>query len=171
MRVNLLGEKKQKINTSVSWLRIGVVVLVFVVIGAALANMWFMRNRVNRLRDESSILDDQLAIYRPREQEYHELTAQIEELQDMEIEGITQHPWGESLLELGYLVPDRVLFTDININNDRMRIMGEADTDQDLISLLSGLEDIEIFYDVDLEEIDQQEDIYFSIGLQMETGG
>ncbi len=168
MRVNLLGEKSKRSHLSISWSRVGITIGLVVLLFFVGYTYWTLRSEINFLEERKGSLDEQLALYRPREERYFELRDEIEELENMEPEPVVQLPWGESMLQLGYIVPENIMVQNLNINEFReIQISGIARTEQEIISLLSNMDRAPLFEAVDLLNLEQGDLVRFSIEAEL----
>ena len=80
MRVNLA--KKETGVFSLSWIRVGVTVLIFVLIAGIAYNYYFLTTRKEILNQEIDSLDQQLRVLNPKQEEYLNLRTQVSQLEE-----------------------------------------------------------------------------------------
>lgn len=159
MRVNLIAEEKQGILFD--YLKVAIIIAVFItfmVIG--FFQFTLITNR-NILESEINSIEDQLAIYLPREEEYHRYAAMIEEL-----EGTPEIPdyiWDGPIEAMGYLTPLRGVIDNFSLRNRSLNIRGRTKVAEELRELTINLDESEFFNNVNLETMEKQEEVSFTI--------
>lgn len=123
------------------------------------------------MKDEIDVLDRRLEGYSSREEKYYELKDELEEKGDIEIKEVIQYPWGESLLQVGYLIPENIKLESLRLEENTFIFEGIARSEQEVINFLTNLAQAPLFSAVDLIDIDKNDEITFSIEASIETGG
>ena len=172
MRVNLLGEKrKKKSGTSFGMMRLVTTILIVLLIVVAGYMIFMQRSELRALRDEEAAIDEQIEHYEPEARRYSQLTERRDELEGILPEPVIQQPWGEVLLQVGYLIPGNTMVNHIRIEEKDVTIEGHARSDQEVINLLINLEEAPVFDFVGLNNIQHGEEVNFTIDATIETGG
>ncbi|MFW6270726.1 MAG: PilN domain-containing protein [Bacillota bacterium] len=172
MRVNLIKNKKRKRRFRVNWLRVAVTCLAFIIIMTGIYKYWILRENAQNLESEIESYKQTLLTYGPVKKEYRTLEDDIEELNEfVDVRDVEAEPWGEALINFGYMVPEKIMLENIEIDREQVTLAGLADSESNLIDFLNSLSSSSLFTEVDLEDIDKQEDVIFTIILKLDTGG
>lgn len=173
MRVNLLKNKKRKRKRFyVNWLRVIATCLICVLILTGAYKYWVLRKRIEILENEHRALDRELTTYMPEQKEYQSLEKEIEELNEfVDVREVKAEPWGEALLNFGYMIPKNIMLEKIQMEQEQVTLAGLTESEDRLIEFLNILNNSSLFNKVDLEDIDKEEDVIFTIILNLETGG
>lgn len=133
---------------------------------------WILRENAQNLESEIESYKQTLLTYGPVKKEYRTLEDDIEELNEfVDVRDVEAEPWGEALINFGYMVPEKIMLENIEIDREQVTLAGLADSESNLIDFLNSLSSSSLFTEVDLEDIDKQEDVIFTIILKLDTGG
>lgn len=163
MRVNLLVEEKQ--GVLFDYLRVIItlaVLLTFIIIGFLQFNLIMDRNV---LQSEIRGIESQLEIYLPREEEYKRYEAMVEEIKSTP--GIPDYIWDGPVEAMGYLTPLRGVIDNFSLQNRSLNIRGRTNVAEELRELTINLSESEYFTNVNLQTMEKQEEVSFSITAEL----
>lgn len=163
MRVNLIVEEKQ--GLIFDYLRVIItlaVLITFFVIGFVQFNL--LANR-NVLESEIKGIEDQLAIYLPREEEYKKYQSLIEEISSTP--AIPDYIWDGPVEAMGFLTPLRGVIDNFSLNNRSLNIRGRTNVAEELRELTINLSESEFFDNVNLQTMEKQEEVRFNITAEL----
>ncbi|MFW6028873.1 MAG: PilN domain-containing protein [Halanaerobiales bacterium] len=159
MRVNLIVEEKQGILFD--YLKVGIVIavlLTFMIIGYIQYSLIIDRNI---LKSEINSIEDQLAVYLPREEEYHKYQSMIDEIKGTP--EIPDYIWDGPVEAMGYLTPLRGVIDSFALRDRSLNIKGRTKAAEELRELTTNLSESEFFKNVNLETIEKKEEVSFTI--------
>jgi len=172
VRVNLLRDQKSKLDFSINWLRIALTLFLIFFLVFAAYNYWLMRLDINFLETKLENTEEQIELNLPRAEERDSLLEKIAEIeQEIRFVEVPFYAWGRSLLQIGYLIPPRMMLSEILIEQNQIALLGRTAREQYLVDFLQYLESSPLFSRVDLEQIQKREDVQFLINLEIMTGG
>lgn len=162
MRVNLLAGKRRVF--SFNWVRLLFAVMVIVLLFLLGANYYLSSSKLVSLEKEIKILDKQMAMILPKKQEYIQLQKKIKNLEkkEKEIEA-AQYYWDEVVEEQGYIIPERLMLTLLQINNNRLLLQGIAANNQEVLQFINNLKTSPFFYEVKLHQLSRKDEVNFKI--------
>ncbi len=171
MKVNLLNRNKNNIS-SFNWpLVIGICVL-FIVLFLIFTHYWVIRNNRDILERENEYLEAELNNQRFLEREYFSLQNEIQELEEQRPEEmIINNIWGEVLLQIGYMIPQKVVLDRIDIEEDIIILKGNTENSDQVVNLINNLEKSNYFRDVKMEFYNSDQQIQFEINAILVKGG
>ena len=169
MRVNLV--KKETGVFSLSWIRIGVTILIVVLIAGIAYNYYFLTTRKEILNQEIDSLDQQLRVLNPKQEEYLNLRTQVSQLEEsvQEIEG--KYTWAFVAQETGFVIPENVELNSFSVSGQNISVSGKANDTELLINYIDNMNESPYFGNVTLQNYVNQEDITFNIDADVLRGG
>lgn len=163
MRVNLIVAEKQGIIFDYLRVIITLAILItFFVVG--FIQFYLLTNR-SVLQSEIRGIEDQLAIYLPREEEYHRYQAMIEEIKSTP--AVPDYVWDGPVEAMGYLTPLRGVIDNFSLRNRILNIRGRTEIAEELRELTINLSESEFFNNVNLQTMEKQEDVRFTITAEL----
>ncbi|TDP96954.1 type IV pilus assembly protein PilN [Halanaerobium saccharolyticum] len=159
MRVNLIAEEKQEILFD--YLKVGIIITVFITFMVIGFLQFTLITDRNILESEINSIEDQLAIYLPREEEYHRYEALIEEIRGTP--EIPDYIWDGPIEAMGYLTPLRGVIDNFSLRNRSLNIRGRTKIAEELRELTNNLSESEFFSNVNLQTMEKQEEVSFTI--------
>jgi type IV pilus assembly protein PilN len=163
MRVNLLFQEKQ--GFLFDYLRVIIilsVLLTFIIIGFLQFRLIIDRNI---LQSEIRNVESQLEIYLPREEEYKRYESLVEEIKSTP--GIPDYIWDGPVEAMGYLTPLRGVIDNLSLENRSLSIRGRTKIAEELRELTINLSESEYFTNVNLQTIEKEEEVNFSITAEL----
>lgn len=170
MRVNLIAKKKQ--NLTINWIEVLIILIIFLLIFILGLNYYLNYIKLTILRDVVDNLDNQLAIYLPKQEEYLQLQKEVENLETDFQAGQQVYAWVEALNELGYVVPETVTLKYVIINKGSLSLAGIAKDSKDIIEMVDNFKISPYFNTIKLKQVNQQQEILFQLeALLSKKGG
>ena len=161
MRVNLV--KKETGVFSLSWIRVGVTILVVVLIAGIAMNYYLLTARKDILTQEIKSLDQQLRVLNPKKEEYLNLRTQVSQL-EQEVERVEgRYIWAYITQETGFVIPENVELNSFSISDMNLSVSGKARNTDLLINYIDNMNESPFFENVTLQNYVNQEDITFNI--------
>lgn len=163
MKVNLIVKEKQGII--LDYLRVLItlaIVITFFVIG--FIHFYLLTGR-NVLQSEIDGIEDQLAIYSPREEEYHRYERLIAEIESTP--SIPEYIWDGPVEAMGFLTPLRGVIDNFSLQNRSLNIRGRTQVAEELRELTINLSESEFFNNVNLQTLEKQEEVSFTITAEL----
>lgn len=169
MRVNLA--KREKGVFRLSWIRIGVTILIVVLIAGIAYNYYFMTTRKEILNKEINSLNQQLRVLNPKKEEYLNLRTQVSQLEETveEIEG--KYTWAFVVQESGFVIPENVELNSFSVSGKDLTVSGKANDTELLINYIGNMNESPYFENVTLQNYVNQEEITFNIDADIVKGG
>lgn len=170
MRVNLIAKKNGKL-LAIDWPRIIITILVSCIILALVFHFIYLQNRLNVIKQEVSILNEQLNVYLPKQKEYLNLKNKLKELQKKPKINTTEYLWDQPLIELGYIIPHGAVLTGMEMNLNNISFNGKVRGSDKLLKIKERLKSSPVFKEVKITKIRKQQDIIFNIKAVIAEGG
>ena len=159
MRVNLIEQEKRAFIFS--YLRVGIIISIFILFFIiAFTHFYFVVER-NILQNEIKNIEDQMAIYIPKEEEYHRYEALIEEIKSTPT--IPNYIWDGPIEAMGYITPLRGVIDNFSLRNRSLNITGRTKIAEELREFTINLTESPYFDNVNLETLQKQEEVSFTI--------
>ncbi|TDS31735.1 PilN domain-containing protein [Halanaerobium congolense] len=163
MRVNLLVEEKQ--GVIFDYLRVIITLAVLLTLFIIAFLQFNLITNRNVLESEIRGIENQLAIYLPQEEEYKRFEAAIEEIQNTP--SIPNYIWDGPIEAMGYLTPLRGVIDNFSLKNRSLNIRGRTKAAEELRELTINLSESEYFTNVDLQTMEKQEEVRFTITAEL----
>jgi|GEM_PF-1332213 type IV pilus assembly protein PilN len=163
MRVNLLVEEKQ--GVIFDYLRVIITLAVLLTLFIIAFLQFNLITNRNVLESEIRGIENQLAIYLPQEEEYKRFEAAIEEIQSTP--SIPNYIWDGPIEAMGYLTPLRGVIDNFSLKNRSLNIRGRTKAAEELRELTINLSESEYFTNVDLQTMEKQEEVRFTITAEL----
>jgi len=168
MRVNLI--EKEKSVFAINWLRVIITIAFAVAIMAIIFNYFVLQNSIKSLKEDINVLEDQIAIYKIKKQEYYSVQKKLKELKAKPLLVIPEYTWGKSIQQLGLVIPSRAMLDNVVINNNKITFSGKAYRAEDLREFKNNLVSSSLFQSVDLYKLIKEKEIVFSIDAKLAEG-
>jgi type IV pilus assembly protein PilN len=163
MRVNLLVEEKQ--GVIFDYLRVIITLAVLLTLFIIAFLQFNLITNRNVLESEIRGIENQLAIYLPQEEKYKRFEAAIEEIQSTP--SIPNYIWDGPIEAMGYLTPLRGVIDNFSLKNRSLNIRGRTKAAEELRELTINLSESEYFTNVDLQTMEKQEEVRFTITAEL----
>jgi type IV pilus assembly protein PilN len=163
MRVNLLVEEKQ--GVVFDYLRVIITLAILITLFAIAILQFNLVNTRNVLETEIKGIEDQLAFYLPKEAEYKRYESLIEEIKSTP--AIPDYIWDGPVEAMGYLTPLRGVIDNFSLNNRSLNIRGRTKIAEELRELTINLSESEYFNNVNLQTMEKQEEVRFTITAEL----
>ncbi len=168
MRVNLI--QKEKSIFAINWMRVILTIVFSVVIMVMIFNYFVMKNNIASLKSEITMLEKEIAIYKPKKEEYYSLQKKINELKTKPKIEIPEYKWGQPIRQLGFIIPNRAMLDSVVINKNKITFSGKAYRAEDLREFKNKLVSSSLFRSVDLYKLIKEEEIVFEIEASVVEG-
>lgn len=171
MRVNLAKERKNGLSINKNYL---IMIIIFVV---SIAGMYIqysiMNNRVNNYEEQIEIVNEELKTLEKKRDEYIVLKEEITEMekeiakkedgQKQQIPSLTKQNWNITLLELGKIIPEKVMINSLNITDESLSIKGYGENSRIISKFLDKLLESEHLVNIRLHQLQNGEDVSYDI--------
>ncbi|MGM0438438.1 MAG: PilN domain-containing protein [Bacillota bacterium] len=171
MRVNLAKERKQGLALNKNYL---IMFIIFIVLVAGMYIQYtIMNNRADNYEEQIEIVNEELEVLREKRDEYLTLKdeisemedeiARLEEDQDQKIPSLTKQNWNITLLELGKIIPDKVMINSLSINDKKLSIKGYGEDSRIISEFLDNLLASKLIVNIRLHQLQNGEDVSYDI--------
>jgi len=159
MRVNLIAKEKQGLlfDSLRVFITLAILITFFVI---AFFQFYLITGR-NVLESEIQGIEDQLAIYLPKEEEYKRYESLVEEIKSTP--AIPDYIWDGPVEAMGYLTPLRGVIDNFSLRNRSLNIRGRTKIAEELRELTINLSESDYFDNVNLQTMEKQEEVSFII--------
>lgn len=166
MRVNLISkEKKGYYFNWYNYLFPLFIILVFLIFAF---NFYFTVNKLDELQKEISLIDNKLKVFLPKQREYLELKEKLENIKLLDRRESTNNKnWSIVIEELGFVTPESVMLTNLQINDFNINIKGKAKENIYLIQFVKNLKESPYFINVKLDNMVRYDDINFTVKARL----
>ncbi len=172
MKVNLLEDSEKENIFAINIFMVALVIFISIIILSSTGVYFFYIQNINIIEGEIESLSNQIDNYSEQAREYSNLQSEISELKEkLDIREIKYYPWGEALLELGYIISEDVMLNKININSSSLNLEGLAATEENVIQFINNLNNSVLFTNIELEDLDKKDEVEFIITAEVYTGG
>ena len=170
MRVNLAQEKKQGFIIDRTYL---IMLIIFIVLIASMFIQYtILNNRIDNNEEKIKLVNEELKTLREKRNEYLSLKEEINKMEseiasredkEQKLPSITKQNWNLTLLELGRIIPDKVMINSLNINDKNLSIKGYGENSQIISKFLDNLLESELLVNIKLNQLTNGEDVSYSI--------
>ena len=178
MRVNLAKERKQGFAVNKSY------IIMFIIFVVLIASMYIyysiMNNRVANYEKQIEIANEELEELQKKREEYLTLKEEIRSLeeeiakreksQEKRLPTLTKQNWNITLLELGKIIPEKVMINSLNINNEKLSIRGYGESSRIISKFLDNLLESEHIINIRLNQLQNGEDVSYNITADINSG-
>ena len=171
MRVNLAKERKQGFSVNKNYLTMFIIFIVL--IAGMYIQYTIMNNRADNYEEQIEIVNEELKILEEKRDEYLTLKEEIkkmeeeiakrEEDEDKQIPSLTKQNWNITLLELGKIIPEKVMINSLNINDKSLAIKGYGENSRIISKFLDNLLESEHIINIRLHQLQNGEDVSYDI--------
>jgi len=171
MRVNLAKERKQGFSVNKNYLTMFIIFIVL--IAGMYIQYTIMNNRADNYEEQIEIVNEELKILEEKRDEYLTLKEEIkkmeeeiakrEEDEDQQIPSLTKQNWNITLLELGKIIPEKVMINSLNINDKSLAIKGYGENSRIISKFLDNLLESEHIINIRLHQLQNGEDVSYDI--------
>ncbi len=170
MRGNLFGEENNQSRRKESLARkIGILLIILSLFIPGI-HYYFNSQQITELEEEKETLQEQKQILSAEYDEYEKLLKRREKLNELEELEISRYNLGAPLEELSRLIPDEVVFNQLNFSADEMHITGSSFYEDKLLQFAEDIDGTEFFSLEVIETVEQEDRWLFEIELALETG-
>ena len=166
MRVNLIREEKKKFQFH--YFQVAMVLGILIPIFVVGILQYSLISERNTLEQEIASIEDQLEIYLPLEAEYREYESVVDELRATPT--VPDYNWDRPIEALGYLVPIRGVINSFSLSQGNLSVRGVTSVGEELREFINALEDSPYFYNVVLDTMEKQEEVFFVVNAQIARG-
>jgi len=178
MRVNLAKERKQGFSVNKNYLTMFIIFIVL--IAGMYIQYTIMNNRADNYEEQIEIVNEELKILEEKRDEYLTLKEEIkkmeeeiakrEEDEDQQIPSLTKQNWNITLLELGKIIPEKVMINSLNINDKSLAIKGYGENSRIISKFLDNLLESEHIINIRLHQLQNGEDVSYDITAEINSG-
>lgn len=161
MRVNLLQEEELKY--SINWLNIIFIFSIFLFISFLGIRYYLSSLTVNNLKIELESIETELNLLIPHQEKYREVQKDLDQLKTLPIIEAEEYLWGDVIREMGYIIPEKMMLTSLEIIDKEIALVGIAADAREVTQFIYNLNHSPYFTEVDLSKISKQKEINFQI--------
>ena len=171
MRVNLAKERKQGFSVNKNYLTMFIIFIVL--IAGMYIQYTIMNNRADNYEEQIEIVNEELKILEEKRDEYLTLKEEIKKMEeeiakkekdeDQQIPSLTKQNWNITLLELGKIIPEKVMINSLNINDKSLAIKGYGENSRIISKFLDNLLESEHIINIRLHQLQNGEDVSYDI--------
>lgn len=162
MRVNLLKDEVRAF--SIQWREvIDVLLLIIFIVGLA-SHYYLLYSDRALLENNLQSLNNQISNYKVKVAEYNRLKDDVAELESIK-QKINQlkYNWNLAVEEQGYVVPDKLMFKNVEIVAKKLSINGRAINNEKVLKLINNMKLSPIYQEVTLINVAQNYDVEFKV--------
>ena len=162
MRVNLLKDEVRAF--SIQWREvIDVLLLIIFIVGLA-SHYYLLYSDRALLENNLQSLNNQISNYKVKVAEYNRLKDDVAELESIK-QKINQlkYNWNLVVEEQGYVVPDKLMFKNVEIVAKKLSINGRAINNEKVLKLINNMKLSPIYQEVILINVAQNYDVEFKV--------
>ena len=159
MRVNLIRKDKKALQFDL--FRVGVTLAIIIPIVVVAYMQYSLITERNYLQDEITRIEQDLDFYLPKEEEYKEFKAVVDQLR--ETPTVPEYNWDGPIEALGYLTPLRGTIDTFSLSSNTLNIRGRTIVGEELRDFRQNLIDSPYFINVNLDTMEKQEVVSFVI--------
>lgn len=178
MRVNLAKESQQRFVVNKNYL---IMFIIFIVLMTGIYIQYtVMNHRVDKYEGEIKIANRELEELQKKRNEYLVLKEEIknlekritkkEEKNEIQLPSLTKQNWNITLLELGKIIPDKVMINSLNINNQQLSIRGYGESSRKITEFLDNLLESDLLVNIRLNQLQNGEDVSYDIKADINSG-
>ena len=170
MRVNLAQEKKQGFIIDRTYL---IMLIIFIVLIASMFIQYtILNNRIDNYEKKIKLVNEELKTLREKRSEYLSLKEEINKMESeiasredkkQKLPSITKQNWNLTLLELGRIIPDKVMINSLSINDKKLSIKGYGEDSRIISKFLDNLLASELLINIRLHQLQNGEDVSYDI--------
>lgn len=178
MRVNLAKERKQGFSINKNYLTMFIIFIVLIT--GMYIQYTIMNNRADNYEEQIEIVNEELEVLQEKRNEYltlkneiskmEEEIAKLEEEPDQQIPSLTKQNWNITLLELGKIIPEKVMINSLNINDKSLAIKGYGESSRIISKFLDNLLESELLVNIRLHQLQNGEDVSYDITAEISSG-
>lgn len=157
MRVNLIRKEKKALGLDIFRIAITLGIIIPILVVAYL--QYSLITERNYIQDEITRIEQDLDFYLPKEEEYKELKAVVDELKATPT--VPEYNWDGPIEALGYLTPLRGTIDSFSLSSSSLNIRGRTMVGEELREFRQNLIDSPYFINVDLQTMEKQEVVSF----------
>lgn len=170
MRGNLFEEENNNNRKRELLVReIGILLIILSLIIPGI-HYYFNYQQIPELREEREKLQEQKQVLSAEHEEYENLLAREEKLNELAEIEFTRYQLAPALAELSRLIPDEVVFNQVNFTVDEMHLSGRAFYEDELRQFADELGDNAFFSLREMDLEGQGDEFIFTMELALETG-
>ncbi|SDL52409.1 PilN domain-containing protein [Halarsenatibacter silvermanii] len=170
MRGNLFGEENDQHRRKESLARKIGILLIILSLLIPVIHYHFNSQQITELEEQKETLQEQRQILFAEYDEYEKLLKRREKLNELEALEVYRYNLGAGLGELSRLIPDEIIFDQLNFSADEMHITGSSFYEDKLLQFAEDIDGTE-FFSLEVIETEEQGDRWlFEIELALETG-
>lgn len=164
MRVNLIRKQKKAFHFDIFRIAFTLGIIIPILLVAYFQYSLILER--NYLQQEITRIEQDLDFYLPKEAEYKEFKNIVDQLKATPT--VPEYNWDGPIEALGYLTPLRGTIDSFSLNTNSLNIRGRTVIAEELREFRQNLIDSPYFSNVDLQTIEKQELVSFTINANIE---
>lgn len=173
MRVNLARE--ESVGSVLNKNHVIVIGLIIILIASGLIYYNILTKRTASLEIKNKEAENRLMSLRKKRVEYLNLQKKVDNLsvqlkkndQNKKIPGLTEQNWNITLIELGKIIPEKVMISSLNITKERLSIKGMGASSILISQFIDNLAGSDIIKNVNLEQLTNGKEVNYTINAEI----